>query len=150
MNRIPFYIKNIYALPEHFDRFHVVVRGENFHLASHTESKFHVYLIMEGDMEVTMGSEKETITKGQVYIIPPGVEHELYSAKGNFQIGFDVKDISDPYRIAERLHEICQNKAAKVQISNFPATDYLTVQMLTDMSPLNRLKVISRMNFMGI
>ncbi len=56
--------------------------------------------------------------------------HELYSAKGYFQIGFDVKDVRDPYHIAEKLHEICQNKAAKLQVSNFPVPDYLTVQML--------------------
>lgn len=146
MNRIPFYIKNIYAVPEPFDRFHVVVRGENFHLATHTEIKFHIYLMMEGNLDITMGSEKVSISKGQVFIIPPGVEHELYSAKGYFQIGFDVKDVSDPYHIIEKLHEICKNKAVKLQVSHFPAPDYLTVQMLTDMSPLNRLKVISRMN----
>lgn len=65
MNRIPFYIKNIYALPEPFDRFHVVVRGENFHFAPHTESIFHVYLIMEGDLDITMGSEKVSLSKGR-------------------------------------------------------------------------------------
>lgn len=146
MNRTPFYIKNIYTLPEPFDRFHVVVRGANFALAAHTERNFHIYLILDGILEVKIDSEKISLSKGQVFIIPPGIKHELYTEKGYFQIGFDVKDISDPYHIAEKLHEICRDQAIKLQISQFPEPDYLTVQMLTDMSPVNRLKVINRMN----
>lgn len=146
MNRSPFYIKNIYTLPEPFERVHVVVRGPQFTLAAHTERIFQIYLILDGTLEVTVNSEKIRLSKDQVFLIPPGIKHDLYTEKGFFQIGFNVKDVSDPYHIAEKLHEICKDQAIKLQISHFPKPDYLTIQMLTDMSPINRFKAINRIN----
>lgn len=146
MNQTPCYIKNIFEVPEPYDRFHVVVRGEKFTMAAHTQKFFHVYLILDGEMDVQIDDDRISLSAGQVFVIPPGIKHNLYTEKGYFQIGFDVKDIEDPYHLAEKLHEICQNKAIRLQISHFPEPDYLTVQMLTDMSPINRLKVISRIN----
>jgi quercetin dioxygenase-like cupin family protein len=41
-----------------------------------------VMAIVDGEIEVTIGDETQTLRRGDVCVINPGVEHELHSAGG--------------------------------------------------------------------
>jgi quercetin dioxygenase-like cupin family protein len=48
---------------------------------AHEEAE-QVMAIVEGEVEVTIGEERSTLRVGDVCVMNPGVEHELYSERG--------------------------------------------------------------------
>lgn len=47
------------------------------HLGRHTDSAEELLLILEGEMEVTIGDEKSAASKGTIALVPPMVPHDL-------------------------------------------------------------------------
>lgn len=47
------------------------------HLGRHTDSAEELLFILEGDMEVTIGDEKSTASKGTLALVPQMVPHDL-------------------------------------------------------------------------
>lgn len=43
----------------------------------HNHEQEEVYIVLEGEAEMCLGSERETLTGGQAVAIPPGVFHQL-------------------------------------------------------------------------
>lgn len=146
MDRKERYVINIFRIPSPYYFFNVFVRGADFHMARHSHGRFHVNTVMEGNVDVITSLGKMTVRAGEAYVMPPGVEHELRSKEGYFQIGMDVLDVLDEYGLVERLHAISEGKAVKVAIARQGTLDYVTEETLTDMSPLSQLRCINRMS----
>ena len=40
-------------------------------------------MVLEGEYEMTIGSERRLLKPGDAYVIPPGVEHQLHGLDGS-------------------------------------------------------------------
>src|SRR5512138_1728010 len=66
---------------------------EDVELAEHSHAA-QVGIVLEGEIELVIGSEKRTYTKGDRYYIPPGVKHS-----GRIHAGYaDVTFFDEPDR----------------------------------------------------
>jgi mannose-6-phosphate isomerase-like protein (cupin superfamily) len=57
-----------------------VAAGSDLHAHHHENEE--VWLVVDGELEVTVGGETRTLTAGHVAVVPPGTDHAASSPKG--------------------------------------------------------------------
>lgn len=138
------YKRNAFPVPQPFHHFNLINLQEQS-LAPHSHERYHVNLITKGALKVITKNQTLNVTEGSVYIMPPGVTHELLSDNGYCQIGMDLNDVQDKNGLVKHVKDICKGEAIKVKMGNVKLTEYITENNLLDSSPMSRLKYISLM-----
>lgn len=105
-------------LPEPFLLINTMACESGFVLdKSHTHTFYHVNYIFDGSVDI-VSKNRITVAAGQAFILPPGIEHNLYTENGYRQFGVDIALSSHPLsRAAETAAE------GKITLSNRFKTD---------------------------
>ncbi len=91
-------------LPSPYVTIHAFERGPGYVLEKHTHTDiWHLNFVMDGSVTVDIGEEQFTIYKNQIFIVPSGLPHKLFSAKGYKQVGADMICKEDTRGIAQLL-----------------------------------------------
>jgi quercetin dioxygenase-like cupin family protein len=63
-------------------------------LPSHSHPNEQISIILQGELEVTIAGETKTLSQGELFIVPPGVEHSVRTGSKQVQ----VMDVFSPVR----------------------------------------------------
>lgn len=83
-------------LPAPFDCLNQLYRGP-YKMAMHSHPFWQMILVTSGSLHVTTEFNALTMHAGTIHILPPNMNHELYSPEGYSQIGIDLKSIEHSF-----------------------------------------------------
>lgn len=67
--------------------------GEGFSLPAHNHTFFHVNFVVSGQVEVETEKGVLSLDKGKLFIIPPKLNHSIYTVDGYTQVGMDLQNV---------------------------------------------------------
>lgn len=135
-----FYIMNTFEMTPPFLRINILQREPEYTLDCHSHDFFHVNLITHGSVCVETAEKCVTVPGGFAFIMPPRVEHRLYSKSGYMQIGADISTIRDFYSVSNLLTEMSCGKLVKIAAGKQEISEVITEKNLGNPSPFTAMK----------
>lgn len=65
-------------------------RDGGYVLNAHSHSFWQIILVTKGTLQITTDFGQDTLCAGWMHILPPGMEHSLFSSGGYVQLGMDL------------------------------------------------------------
>ncbi|MBQ8525725.1 MAG: AraC family transcriptional regulator [Clostridia bacterium] len=138
------YIRNVFELPFPWYLMNIMQREAGFYLKPHCHDRYHINLITDGSVDVITSSGKVTVGRGVVFIVPPNVEHSLFSKTGYSQKGADIC-VSDGYGADKVLQELCEGNMVRIMAKRPELADAITAENLENPSPYAAIKCTNSM-----
>lgn len=79
-------------LPHPYERINILHRG-SYQMEMHSHPYWQMIVVTSGCLHITLESTTLPMYAGTVHILPPHVNHRLYSPEGYSQLGIDLQNI---------------------------------------------------------
>ena len=111
--------------------------GKGFSLSSHSHSFFHINFVVSGQVKVQTQKGALSFDKGKLFIIPPMLNHAIYTESGYAQVGMDLQKV--PNGNAYQILSDSVNNYINVYDFGFMLKDYYSLFGNIKQTPVQRM-----------
>jgi len=137
--------KSLMNLSPLYRQLHLFSLYPGYYLSEHKHVFYHINLILSGTATLISKGKEHNAGTGNIIVLPPNIEHTLYTKDGYSQIGIDMYVWKDSTGLCDLF---CSS--IPKGIFTVPITDYYRFsrpeRFFNDLSELNRIKAINYMD----
>ena len=131
-------------LPAPFRMLHLFERKPHYAMDFHQhETFYHVNLVLSGEVRIIFKNETASIRQNQVFVVPPGLLHQLQSNGGYRQFGIDLLPGNEEKELAVLAKGIFENQFAVTPVRSVTESFFSLEAKMRNPMPFHLLNLLN-------